>query len=184
MIRVEIGDLTTRGEEAVLRPVRSDLAPVTVASRELGTRAGPDLARRLDAIGRIPVGGAVITPAGDLATSFLIHVVTSAEDEPQTPLSVQRSVRNGLRRAADWGVASLALPPLGISVGTMEAEDAARSLVEMLVDHLAEGAPPLDLVVVVSSAYEEQIFSNLVSELTRDRELPGADVGANGGATG
>lgn len=163
MIRVVVGDLMSRSEEAVMRPIRSDLAPTTVASRDLAGAAGDEVRTRLEAVGRLPVGGAVITPAGNLPSSFLIHVVGSAEDEPQTPYTIQRALKNGLRRAADWGVASLALPPLGISVGTMEAEEAARTLVEVLVDHLNEGQPPLELTVVVATPYEEQILTQLVS---------------------
>lgn len=172
MIRVEPGELWSREEEAVLRPIRSDLAPMTPAARDLGLRAGPGVAARLEAAGVIPVGGAVITPAGDLAAGFLIHVVTSAVDEPQTTATVQRALKNGLRRAADWGIASLALPPLGISVGDMGAEDGAQVLAEILVDHLGEGQPPLDLVVVVGSAYEEQVVGRVVAALTRERLLP------------
>ncbi len=178
MIRVEIGTLADRGEEAVLRPIRSDLAPMTSGSRDVALAAGEEVDARLQAVGRIPVGGAVITPGGDLTARYVIHVVTCAEDEPQTPLTVQRGVKNGLRRAADMGIDSLALPPIGIAAGTMDAEDQARALVELLVDHIAEGVPPLDLVVVVPGAYEEQIFLELVSELAsaardpRDDENP------------
>ena len=168
MIRVEIGTLVSRAEEAVVRPIRSDLAPMTVAARDLGLAAGPDVAARLEANGRIPLGGAVLTKAGGLPSSFLIHVVTCAEDEPQTPSSVERAVRNGLRRAADLGIASLALPPLGISVGTLEAEDSARALVAVLTEHLEAGEPPLDLVVVVSSEYEAQVFSGMVTGASDD----------------
>lgn len=172
MIRVELGDLASRAEEAILRPIRSDLAPMTPAARDLGARAGARVAARLEAAGVLPVGGAVITPAGDLAASFLIHVVTSAVDEPQSPTTVQRALKNGLRRAADWGIASLALPPLGISVGDMGAEEGAQVLAEILVDHLGEGQPPLELVVVVGSAYEEQVLGRVVADLTRERLLP------------
>ena len=169
MIRVEVGDLTSRTEEAVMRPIRSDLAPVTPGSRDVAARAGPLIDKRLNDVGRLPVGGAVITPAGDLPTSFLIHVVTSAEDEPHAPSTIRLAVRNGLRRAADWGIESLALPPLGISVGSMGAEEGAEALTDLLLNHLAEGVPPTELVVVVSSAYEEQVFHQVVTRMVEDR---------------
>lgn len=173
MIRVEIGTLSDRAEEAVMRPIRSDLAPSTVASRDLGLKAGTEVARRLEAGGRIPVGGAVLTRGGGLPAAYIIHVVVSAEDEPQTPMSVRRALENGLRRATDCGVSSMALPPLGISVGTLEAEEEARTLVDVLGDHLDAARPPLDFVVVVANTYEEQIFSGLVSARTHGRDHEG-----------
>ena len=120
-------------------------------------------------MGALPIGGAFITPAGELTASFLIHVVTASEEEPESALSVQRALRNGLRRAVEWELKSLALPPLGAGVGHMDIEDSARAMVEILVDHLDEGHPPLDLTIVVAGEYEAVVFTHLVEELTRDR---------------
>ena len=169
MIHVILGELAAQEAEGVMRPIRSDLAPLTVAARELGERAGTEVTERLQRLGSLPVGGAVITPGGALPSAFLIHVVTASEDEPQSALTVERALRNGLRRAAEWGLDSLVLPPLGIVAGTMDAEGAARSLVEILVDHLDAGQPPFELTIVVANAYEEEVFSRLVTDLTRDR---------------
>ena len=169
MIRVVVGDLASQVADALLRPVRSDLAPVSAASRDIGLAAGEELEERMERIGTLPIGGAVLTPSGRLAASYMIHVVVMSEEEPQTSLSVQRALRNGLRRATDWGLASLALPPLGLTVGTTEPEEAARALVEILFNHLDEGAAPLDLTIVVASDFEASLFGGLVEEMSRSR---------------
>lgn len=169
MIRVVVGDLAAQAVEGVLRPVRTDMAPVSAASRDIAVAAGEQLEERLSRLGTLPLGGAVLTPAGALAAGFLIHVVVMSEDEPQTSLSVQRALRNGLRRATDWGLASLALPPLGLGVDNTDPEGSARTLVEILFNHLDEGAVPLDLTIVVGSKYEAELFEGLVDELTRLR---------------
>jgi O-acetyl-ADP-ribose deacetylase (regulator of RNase III) len=169
VIRVVVGDLASQVADALLRPIRSDLAPVSAASRDIGLAAGEELEVRMERIGTLPIGGAVLTPSGRLAASYLIHVVVMSEEEPQTSLSVQRALRNGLRRATDWGLASLALPPLGLTVGTTEPEEAARALVEVLFNHLDEGAAPLDLTIVVASDFEASLFGGLVEEMTRTR---------------
>ena len=169
MIRVVVGDLASQVADALLRPIRSDLAPVSAASRDIGLAAGEELEERMERIGTLPIGGAVLTPSGRLAASYLIHVVVMSEEEPQTSLSVQRALRNGLRRATDWGLASLALPPLGLTVGTTEPEEAARALVEILFNHLDEGAAPFDLTIVVASDFEASLFGGLVEEMSRSR---------------
>ncbi len=92
-----------------------------------------------------------------------------SEDEPQSMSTVQKALRNGLRRASDWSLESLALPPLGIGVGTIEADDSARALLEILFNHLDEGLPPRALTVVVGSEYESALFGRLVDELSSDR---------------
>jgi O-acetyl-ADP-ribose deacetylase (regulator of RNase III) len=169
VIRVVVGELAAQAVDGLLRPVRSDLAPVSAASRDIALAAGEALEERLARLGPLPIGGAVLTPAGGLAASFLIHLVVMSEEEPQTSISVQRALRNGLRRAADWGLASIALPPLGLSVGLVEPEDAARALVEILFNHLDEGLAPLDLTIVVGSEFEARLFEELVQEMARAR---------------
>ncbi len=169
MIQVRTGVLSEQGREGILRPIRSDLAPLTQAARDVVTAAGPSVTKRLEQLGSLPPGSAVITPAGDLPASFIIHIVTASEEEPETPLSVQRALRNGLRRAADWALTSLAMPPLGAGAGHLDAEAAARAQLQILVDHLDEGLPPLDLTIVVSGGYEAEVFDRLAAELTRDR---------------
>lgn len=169
MIDVVIGFLQDQGQEGLVRPIRSDLAPLTAGARDLIAEAGGAVEERLRQMGVLPVGGAFITPAGALAASFLIHVVTASEEEPETPLTVQRGLRNALRRATEWEIASLAVPPLGMGAGQLDPEEAARAMVEILVNHLDEGHPPLDLTVVVANEYEAEVFRRLVSDLTRER---------------
>ncbi|MDH3271401.1 MAG: macro domain-containing protein [Gemmatimonadota bacterium] len=160
VVRAPIQELAV---EAVVRPIRTDLGPVSSASRDLWTAAGAGVHDHLDRLESLPLGGAVMTPAGDLACDFLIHAVVMSEDEPQTPATVQRALRNSLGRAADWGVESLALPPLGLGVGLAEPEESARALLEVLFEHVAAGAPPQDLRVVVTSAFESDIFERLIT---------------------
>lgn len=152
-----------------MRPIRSDLAPVSSSARDVVQAAGEDVEARLRTMGALPVGGAFITPAGALRASFLIHVVTASEEEPESPLSVQKALRNGLRRAVEWDLQSLALPPLGMGAGNLDMDDAARSMVEVLVNHLDEGHPPLELTIVVGTEYDAQVFRRWAEELTRER---------------
>jgi O-acetyl-ADP-ribose deacetylase (regulator of RNase III) len=169
MIRVVLGELRDQRVDGLMRPVRSDLAPVSGPSRDVVLDAGEELQERLGRMGLLPVGGAVLTPAGLLPAPFLIHAVVMSEEEPQTSISVQRALRNGLRRASDWGLVSLALPPFGMAVGTEDPEDSARVLIEILFNHLDEGVAPLDLTIVVSSDFESELFGRLVEESSRAR---------------
>lgn len=169
MIRVVKEKLENVVAGGVLRAIRSDLAPVNAASRDVILAAGDAIEEHLMNTGPLPLGGAVITPGGDLPADFLIHVVVMSEDEPQTSMTVQRALKNGLRRAADWAIETLAIPPLGLSVGLIEPEESARALVAILFDHVDEGRPPLSLQIVVQSSYEVDLFKQLIGEMSQDR---------------
>jgi O-acetyl-ADP-ribose deacetylase (regulator of RNase III) len=169
VIRVVRGDLATLSVQGVVRAVRSDLAPVDAGARDLVHAAGAALEERLSRIGVLPVGGAVLTPAGALTASYLIHIVVMSDEEPQTHHSIQRALRTGLRRASDWGLDSLGVPALGLGAGSIEPEESARALVDILFNHLDEGLPPLDLAIAVGSEFEEMLFSKLVGDAGRAR---------------
>jgi len=169
VIQVVVGSLASQEQEGVVCPIRSDLTPLTAGARDVLLAAGPGVDERLQQLGAIPIGGAAITPGGALGAAFIIHVVTASEEESETSMSVQRALRNALRRAVDWEIESLAIPPLGAGVGHMETEEAARVQVEILVSHLDDGLPPLDVTIVATGPYEAEVFRRLVDELTRDR---------------
>lgn len=158
MIQVVRGDLTAAGTECILRPVRSDGAAVTAVGRRLEELAGDSVQERLGAQGDSPVGSALLTPAGDVDCSFLIHVVVQSVEEPVTAAALRRGLLNALRRASDFGIESMALPPLGIVAGALEAEEMARAVVETLREHLAQERPPSRFRIVVESEYEESVF--------------------------
>lgn len=163
MIRVELGSLVDAQTEAVLRPVRADLAPVSAASREIGLAAGPTLDERLQRLDTLPPGGAIITPSGDLECDFVIHVVVMSDEEPQTDATIRRALRNGLDRAADLGIVSLALPPLGMGAGVTEPEVSASNVVAVLKEHLELARPPEEIVIMVATAFQADIFQPLIS---------------------
>lgn len=163
MIEIRREDLATTSIEAVVRPIRSDGEAVNQLGRRLEITAGPDLAERLRELGELPVGGAVLTPGGDLPASFVIHVVVQSPDEPVTSSGIRRGLVNALRRASEFGITSLALPPVGMGPGNLEVEEAARILHEILSEHRQGGENPRELLIVVESEYEEEVFGRLIS---------------------
>jgi O-acetyl-ADP-ribose deacetylase (regulator of RNase III) len=168
MIRVGCGSLACSDAEAVMRAIRSDLSPVNASSRDLLSAAGGGVEARLESVGAIPVGGAVITPAGALPSAFIIHVAVMSDTDPQSPTTIDKALQNGLRRASDWELTSLAVPPLGMSAGLTEPEIAAKALVQTLFRHCEEGQPPLDLRIAASSPFEAELFEQIVANVTRE----------------
>ncbi|RMH21678.1 MAG: hypothetical protein D6701_02165 [Gemmatimonadetes bacterium] len=155
MIRVVVADLATVRAEALLRPVSAELEAVTAAGRRLETAAGEAVAERVRAVGEFPVGGAFLTPAGELPASFLIHVVVQSAEEPASAAGVRRALTNGLRQAQQWGVSSLGLPLLGTTAGALDAEAAGRVLAEALRDTV--GGDALEVTVAVDGDYERSV---------------------------
>lgn len=168
MIAVRIGRLEESTAQALLRPVRWDLEPVTPGGRRVGLAAGQALAERLAQMGDFSVGGAVVTPGGDLANEFIIHVVIESLEEPVTETGVRRALTNGLRQACAWGVESVALPPLGTGAGNLEAESAARVLVAALEAFVDTGDILREATIVVANEYEKSLFEGVLERVSPD----------------
>lgn len=156
MIRVVRGVLTETTSEAVLRETRPDGAVVSPPGRELLSRLGR-AAHLLD-LDDAPVGSAWLTPAGPLGASFLIHLVVQGMDEPLSVESVRLALTNGIRRAAAFGVESVALAPLGVGAGNLDHEHSARVTVDAIGAHLEQGQAPLVFEIFVANEYEEEVF--------------------------
>ena len=171
MIRVVTGQLEDVDSEAILRPVDSQLEAVTAAGRGVEARAGPEVIERLRRMGDVPLGGAIVTPAGGLSASFLIHAVVRSQEEPLSKHGVRRALVNALRQASEWELSSLALPPLGAGPGSFDAETAAAIMVPVLQGHLRSVEFPNEIAIVVSSEYERDAFTRLL-----DRTVVPEDV--------
>lgn len=156
--RVEVGELSAAGAEVLVRPIRSDGASITGAGRRLDKAAGPAVTRHLESLGELPVGSAVLTPAGDLGASYLLHLVLQSTEEPFTAAALRRALAQGLERLVDWGLGSLATPPLGTGAGALEVAEAARVFAEALREHDQLGRLALEVTVVVESDFEREVF--------------------------
>jgi len=160
VIDVRREHLITADVECILRSVGSNLEPLTAVGREVEAAAGEDLLERMEQIGDLPVGGAVITPAGNLSASFIVHVALRSHDEPVSVGGVRKALQNGLRHACRMDIETLALPPLGTGAGNLDAEEAADVMFEVLRGHMENEEYPREVTVMVATEYELQAFAS------------------------
>lgn len=182
MIIVRRGDLAATAVEAVIRPVTAEWTAPNPMLRRLEVAAGPAVEAHCRELGELPVGAAVVTPAGDLAATYLVHVVIRSFEQPTTPGLVARALRNSLRRLGEWGVRSAALPPIGTGAGNLDAEQSAEVMVPILLEYLRTEDPAAHLEIVVDTAWDHDAF---LAELRRNGvagegpEAPGPSASGN-----
>lgn len=174
MISIQIGDLERVAGQAVFRAVRWDLQPLTPGGRSVGVGAGEAIIERLEQMGDFPIGGAVVTPAGDLDADFIIHLVIESLEEPVTETGVRKALTNGLRQARAWGVESVVLPTLGTGAGCLDAETSAHVIIPVLKQFVDSGQSLRYATVVVANEYEKEAFEGAV-ELEAQQDTEGAE---------
>ena len=160
MIRIVVADPLDVEAEGLVRPVGADLEGATPWSREVGIEAGEGALAGLRAQGDLPAGAAVVTPGGALPVPFLIHAVLASADEPPTDTGVLRALRNSLRRASEWEMERLVLPPLGSGVAVGDAERLVTPTLEQIEEYLAHHPSPAEVVLAVRPGFEASIYQD------------------------
>jgi len=178
VIRVHLSDLLEARADALIRSIGTDMEACTALDRRVGDLAGEEVISRLRASGGIPVGGAFVTPGGGITSPLLIHAVLRSHDEPISESSVARAFRNALRQAAEWEVATLALAPLGVGGGNLDAEVSAQVMCAVLREHRSRAAFPREITLIVSNSYEEEAFSVEVARVFGEAEGDEPEDGA------
>jgi O-acetyl-ADP-ribose deacetylase (regulator of RNase III) len=165
VIAVRQEALVTADVECILRSVGSRLEPLTAIGREIGAAAGEAVIERIEEMGDLPVGGAVITPAGDLSASFIVHIALQSYDEPVSASGLRKALLNGLRHACRMGIETMALPPLGTGAGNLDAETSADVMFEVLRGHMEKEEYPREVTVMVGTEYELQTFASRLAQV-------------------
>lgn len=163
VIEVRTDDLAFIAADAIARPVDSELHATTPLMRRLEAAGGDALARCLRVNEPLAVGSAVVTPAGGLGVELLIHGVVSSETEAASRASVRQAISSALQRAADFGIAHLAMAPFGMGAGNLDVEDSADVSADAIRRHYTNARYPTTITIVVESAFEQEVFARVMT---------------------
>jgi len=107
----------------------------------------------------VPLGGAIVTPAGRLAAKAVIHAVSVDRDRSTSGPVIEAAVRSAMARARDIGATSIAFPALGTGVGGFPLDEAARIMVETVRDELTVSPDIAHVVFALRGAAVYRAFS-------------------------
>ena len=156
---VVVEDLAFVEAEAIARPVTAELNATTPLLRRLELAAGDALGNQLRAPREpLEVGAAVVSGAGDLRAQLLVHAVVMSREERVSADGVRRATLGALRRAADFEIAHLALPPFGLGAGNLDVEESAAAMASAIRQHARRSRWPKRLTVVVENEEERRAF--------------------------
>jgi len=159
VIRVRIDDLAFFDGEAIVRPVNEDLGATTPLLRRLELAAGTQLHNQIRLQEPLPVGAAVVTSAGELATELLVHAVVMSRSEPVTSDTVRRALTSALQRVESWQIKDVAIPPFGLGAGNLEVDESARVMLAVIAQHLNGARFPEEITLIAETPEEERALS-------------------------
>jgi len=166
---LERGDLTEYEVDAIVNAANNQLSMgagvASAIKRKGGTIIEEDAVRQ----GPIDVGEVVVTTAGNLPASYVIHAAVMGQDLQSTPEVVRRATLAALRRAEEMRLQSVAFPAFGTGVGRMAPKDSAEAMVSAVRTHLTE-APGSTLRRIHIVLFQDETLRAFMGALG----LPGA----------
>ena len=168
MARIELwnGDICDLEVDAIVNPANLSLWMSTGVSGAI-KRAGGD-AIEFAAVRQapVPLGEAIVTPAGSLAARAVIHAVSLDRDRRTSGAVIEAAVRSAMARAREIGATSVAFPALGTGVGGFPLDEAARITVETVRKELALSPAIEHVTFALRGAAAYQAFEAAIAHTT------------------
>ncbi len=141
------GDICDLEVDAIVNPANVTLWMATGVGGAIKRAGGDEIEFAAVRQGPATIGDAVVTPAGTLASRYVIHAVSLDRDRRTSAAVIERALRNAFARARELGIESIAIPALGTGVGGFALEEAAKVTVATVHDELAR-SPQIRSVIL------------------------------------
>lgn len=160
------GEIAELEVDAIIVPANETLFMTNPLARGVKRHAGEAVEREAVDQGPIEAGTAVVTGAGDLAASYLIHAVAVGHDLKPDRNRLAAALDAAFEIAAHLGLPRVAMAPIGAERGVFSVDEAAMVLAEVLDDRARRGAGvPTSMVIAVASPAEAAAFRSATDRL-------------------
>lgn len=138
--RIELwnGDICDLEVDAIVNPTSTTLWMSTGVGGALKRRGGDSIEFAAVRQAPVPIGGAIVTPAGELAARFVIHAVSIDVARRTSGPTIAAAVRSAMDRAREIEATSIAFPALGTGVGGFPLDEAALITVSGVREALSD----------------------------------------------
>ncbi|MFQ5519795.1 MAG: macro domain-containing protein [Candidatus Methylomirabilia bacterium] len=162
---IERGDITDWEVDAIVNAANSHLWMGAGVAGSIKRRGGVIVEEEAVQQGPIEVGEAVLTTAGNLAATHVIHAAAMGEDLKTDTQKIAQAIRSTLAIAEKRKLSSLAFPALGTGVGGFPPSESAEAMLEVVLAHLKSGGTGLKKVVFV--LYQDDAYKAFCDAVTR-----------------
>lgn len=161
------GDITKVQAEVIVNAANSALAGGGGVDGAIHDAAGPGLMEECRKIGGCPVGGAVVTSAGNLPAKYIFHAVGPIyQGDPQDQQMLCRAYQSCLDLAEQYQVKSIVFPALSTGAYGYPLALAAPLALQTVVEHIRK---PTNLQQVIFALFGRKAYQ--VFERARDQIL-------------
>jgi O-acetyl-ADP-ribose deacetylase len=156
------GDITDQDTDAIVNAANSELWMGSGVAGAIKRKGGVAIEREAISKGPIAPGEAVVTGAGNLPASFVIHAAAMGADLRTSESFIRSATRCSLQQAAEQSCQSVSFPSLGTGVGDFSMDRCAAIMVDEVAKFLAQPTP---VTIVRFVLFGLQAYEVFVAEL-------------------
>ncbi|MDP7180789.1 MAG: macro domain-containing protein [Candidatus Woesearchaeota archaeon] len=135
-ISIEEDDITEAEVDAIVNPANSYGYMGGGVAGAIKKEGGMEIEKEATSKAPIMMGFAVITTAGKLKAKHIIHAPTMEQPASLTTIdNIKEAVKAALECAEENNLKKIAMPGMGTGVGEVPKDEAAKAIIEVLVNH-------------------------------------------------
>lgn len=156
------GDITESDTDAIVNAANSQLVLGSGVAGAIRSKGGPSIQEECNAIGHCPVGGAVITGAGNLKTRHVVHAVGPRQGEGDEEAKLKNATLNSLKITNENNLKSITFPAINTGIFGFPLDACARIMLATTKEYLS-GTTNIECVVFALfddtsfKAFEDQV---------------------------
>ena len=139
-VYLERGDITEYEVDAIVNAANVQLSMATGVASAMKRKGGSIVEEDAMRQGPVEGGDAVVTTAGNLPASYVIHAAIMGADLRSNADLVRKATTSALRRAEELRLTSVAFPAFGTGAGRVDPKDCATAMVGALRAYFTEVA--------------------------------------------
>jgi O-acetyl-ADP-ribose deacetylase (regulator of RNase III) len=164
------GDITDSDCDAIVNAANSDLIMGGGVAGAIRRKGGPSIQKECNKIGRIGVGEAVITGAGNLKAKHVIHAVGPRWGEGDEDMKLASVTLNSLKAADKNGLRSVALPAISSGIFGFPVDRCAMIMLSETIAYLRKQTGIERVVFYLYDSSTFKAFREKLCMLTQQSE--------------
>lgn len=165
-IKLSVEDITLSEVECFVFYASEDLKLGSGFGTAISVRGGPTIQKELKGLGPIEVTQAVLSGAGELQASHIIHACGPKFNEPETEKKLKETLRAVLDLAGERGIQTLAFPAMGAGFYGIPLDECAKWSLEEVRDYARNGCQQTVIRFCMVDAREYAAFEKQMTAMS------------------
>ena len=166
-LKIVEGNIVALRVDAIVNAANKSLILGGGVAGAIRNHGGPSIQEECNAIGPVEVGEAVITGAGNLNASYVIHAVGPVYGEGDEDKKLANATLNSLKIASKKKLKSIAFPAISTGIFHFPIKRCAEIMIKVAMDHLKANPYPKEIVLCLYGERAYSIFQGTFERMTR-----------------